>query len=220
MMPLGVLASARAAAGASLTLAWAGIVSEANPTSTTTFPTVQTGTAASDRTVLVTIAASGGSASAVTALTVTIGGVAATVDGFTVAASGFMATAHVALPTGTTAAVVVTQTGGWASRIIVGSWSVTGGTPVYVANARVSYADTAAHTLTTASQAGGFVVAHTIGGNGAKAWTDVTSRWDQLLEAWSSGADATTTGATHGVTVQESANAGAAYSVQAVTFGV
>lgn len=107
MIPLGVLASARYAAGGGIT--FLGSSSTGTDGSTQTFAGVPFGTPSATREIIVCIGTGSGPAQSVTS--VTIGGIAATIDQVAAAGIGGSAIARAAVPTGTTGTVVATCTG-------------------------------------------------------------------------------------------------------------
>jgi hypothetical protein len=120
------------------------------------------------------------------------------------------------VPTGTTANVVVTMSGTAPSRLGVGTWAVTGAPSLaLVDNDAAMFTDAAANSLTLDAVADGVVIAHAHGGAADHTWTNLTERYDELVENGFSGADAATTTTSHTVTVQKAA---ATYTLQAVTY--
>ena len=160
---------------------------------TYTFSSQNIGTAAESRHVIVSVSSLADGLGSTSISSITIGGVAATVvvsqasgDG------GFAGLAIAAVPTGTTADVVVTMSN-LQGRMAVGIWAaydLASATPV----------DTAASTADPASlnvdvQAGDVLVAAIYNNTNATAtWTGATERFDDLVEgAEYSGADYTAT---------------------------
>lgn len=154
------------------------------------------GTAASDR--LVIVAVHWDASSSRTISSATIGGVAATVavqkinSGATPTGVGLI---YAAVPTGTTATVAVTMSGG-VVRMGIGLWTLTGhlsNTPTTTNSSENASSGTSLSASVTPS-AGGVVVAAFSANNGGinVAWTNVTECYDDNLEAGgteASGAD-------------------------------
>jgi hypothetical protein len=123
--PAVVVTTGVAATG--LVATYTGNASNGTPTNPHTFTAAAIGTAAADRHVIV--AATWSTAASVTNITgITVGGVAATIDATYYNATGprGCTIARAAVPTGTTANVVVTMSGAVPSRLGVGTWAVTG----------------------------------------------------------------------------------------------
>jgi hypothetical protein len=204
-------------AATGLVATYTGNASNGTPTNPHTFTAAAIGTAAADRHVIV--AATWSTAASVTNITgITVGGVAATIDATYYNATGprGCTIARAAVPTGTTANVVVTMSGAVPSRLGVGTWAVTGAPSLaLVDNDAAMFTDAAANSLTLDAVADGVVIAHAHGGAADHTWTNLTERYDVLVENGFSGADAATTTTSHTVTVQKAA---ATYTLQAVTY--
>jgi chitodextrinase len=203
-------------AATGLVATYAGNASNGTPTKPHTFTAAAIGTASADRHVIVAATWSGGGTTNITGITV--GGVAATIDATYYNATGprGCVIARAAVPTGTTADVVVTMSGTAPSRLGVGTWAVTGAPSlVLVDNDANMFTDAAANSLTLTAVADGVVIAHAHGGAADHTWTNLTERYDVLVENGFSGADAATTTTSHTVTVQKAA---ATYTLQAVTY--
>ena len=125
MIPLGVLASARRAAGGggSLTADFVGATTSGADGTSYTFTDVAIGAAASDRTVVVAFGARSAASPNVTG--VTIAGVTATIDHQAVTSGSLVCFAHAEVPAGTTGTVVVSLSSS-AVRAGLGVWRVTG----------------------------------------------------------------------------------------------
>ncbi|HVM18494.1 MAG TPA: hypothetical protein VM307_00880 [Egibacteraceae bacterium] len=165
---------------------------------TYTFASQNLGAAASDRHIIVSVHSRAGGTSAMSIVSVTVGGVAATIvrqqrnAGTDTSMAGL---AIAAVPSGTTGDVVVVFSTAQA-RCAIALWRATGISPTPT-DARDSTA--VAPTATLDVQAGGFIVgAATVSGadgTSSTAWTNTNKRYDVLVESVTliSGADATFT---------------------------
>ena len=155
-----------------------------------TYSNVSIGTASADRIVVISLAY----ASATGSVSVSVGGNSATlITRETMGVSSWVALFYVAIPTGTTANVVVSGTSatGW-SRI--GSYSIYGAGGVVDSGE----ASTNPATINLSGQNGGVIIAASISGGGSPVttWTNATKNYDAVLTTtfFSSGASDTTGG--------------------------
>lgn len=166
------------------------------------------GPAATGRRVIVGISARwAGGARTVSA---TIGGVAATLIAPASSPSNFALTviAIAEIPTGTTADVAVTFSGGSVQTCGIGVWSATG-LALDTPNASGTSTTSGGPSLSISTLSGGFVVAvfSANSGSGSVAWTGVNERYDSVPEAGfnPSGGDAVTVGGNLTVTAANTA---------------
>lgn len=179
MIPLGVLASAYVApAGGGAGVEYIGIEENtaynANPYTLTDVPI---GPAATDRILILAVM----TRNATYATSVTVGGISATGDNvYTGGNTGDWRVEHwrAAVPTGTTADVVVTWSGGVTAGTGVAVYSITGYT-VAVADAGYSTSLTPSTTVTATS--GGLIIAtagYSINAGATCAWTGVNEDFE------------------------------------------
>jgi len=170
-------------------------------TTTFTYAGQSIGTATTDRYVVIGTMAAGGGGAGVTVSSITVGGIAATIvvqrNGNSGASNAVTALAIAAVPTGTTATVVVTYSATQA-RSAIGVWSCTGLVTPDPISTNSSVANPSSLTLSTYS--GGFAIGM-VGQNAVStaAWTNLTERFDSTVDsALYSGADSngTTSGST------------------------
>lgn len=188
MIPVGILGSARVAAGSTVrTLTFQTSVADIGNLSTYTYTGVPIGSADATRSVLVVgITRTGGGNVAIGAAT--IGGVAATRDvGLAAVNDVFVLRANV--PTGTTADVVI-PLGTSATRCHIGVWTVTGG-PIALAGTATSTVRPSVLDV-TAIAAGDMAVAGamTNAGPTSTTWANANERFDAVAEIPYTGADA------------------------------
>lgn len=160
---------------------------------TYTFSSVAIGTAATDRLVIVAVYWESGSGS-ISLASGTIGGVTADIS---ITRSGSIACALMTarVPTGTTATITVTLSGG-ATKCAIGVWSATG---VVSATPDATGDDVGAGSVSaqmTVPESGFLIAAAVSAATGGVVWGDATERFDASLESsiQYSGADVTTAG--------------------------
>lgn len=170
-----------------------------SPTGTNpyTYSGLAIGAAAGSRVVHCLISVRGATV-APTLSSATIGGVAAVVNKLQQDASGAkysIAIISAAVPTGTTANVVITwsETG---DRQYVGVWSSTGLSSTTAHATAASDSDTSPDSVSLATLNGGFGIFGEVGNNNAASmtWANATERFEQTGGGSLSGADATTNG--------------------------
>lgn len=145
-------------------------------TTTTTFPAHAIGTAAADRYVLVGAQMNIGTARSITSIT--IGGNAAslTATGSSVRCSAF---GILAVPTGTTANIVVTWSGSGSGHCRIGVWNINGGLLSVTPTSTSNDTDGAVSVLV---DAGGVAFAIASGSNNTTGtWTGVTEDYDTAV---------------------------------------
>ncbi len=175
-IPLGILASARhAAGGGALVGTFLQAAGDAANLTTYTFASQNLGAAAADRHILVAVACR--SAGTITLSGVTVAGVSATIDQQITSAGTTVAIARAAVPTGATGDVVVTFSGG-AVRAVVALVRLTGGTPT------VSGANAGTTSATATTVANGYtLVTYAAGGLGSTSVTNITEEWNISVES-------------------------------------
>ncbi len=214
--PLGIIASARVAAGGGApVIDFTASATNGTDAATQTYSAVNLGTAHADRHVIVCIAW-GSTSRALTS--VTIGGVTATIDQVSATAAGMAAIVRAAVPTGATGDIVISW-GGAIARSIIG---------VYATRAAVTVAATATLTGDGSSSAqaaaaitnpaGGHVIACGYTFTTALSWSaSVTSDHASTVETvWGGSAHTTTTGAltiTAGASTSNDAVCAVAYTL-------
>jgi hypothetical protein len=156
----------------------ASAVSTSNLT-TYTFSSQAIGTATSDRKIVIAVTADGGSARV---STLTVGGVSATVADNTIAAGADdMEVWQAAVPSGTTADVVVVWSTG-VSRCGVGLFAVAGA-PLRLYDVSTDVTNSGALTTTISCPAGGVIIgAAQNGANASYTWAGITERYDETIE--------------------------------------
>ncbi|HET7741055.1 MAG TPA: hypothetical protein VFL67_10440 [Mycobacterium sp.] len=196
---IGIFASARVAAGSSITATFQQATVDPSNLSSYTFASQAIGTASATRRVVVALT----TASSLTVSSATIGGISATIDATTtLSGTARLAIISAVVPTGTTASVVVNLSGS-AAYMGIGLWTLDNGSP-----SGGTAADTVTPiTLTTTTVSGGVVIAvtHNTGVSvSAFTWTNATGRWTLDTESGTetfSGADGPATGTSTAVSV-------------------
>ncbi|WP_448005333.1 hypothetical protein [Agromyces bauzanensis] len=206
-MRAGIVASAGKHLSSGITGTYQATVYDEEDRATYTFSAQPIGAAASSRRVVVAIGCR--HSSGITLNTVTIGGVAATKDVTKIEAGGINETviASAVVPTGTTADVVVTFTGGSAVRCTIGVWTLTGGSPATTAIA----AETDPTSLTLSTSSGDFVVA-AVTAQVTVVWSGASERFNtsETGNTHVSGADAVASGASTVISVDPGGTTGIA----------
>jgi hypothetical protein len=200
----GFMARTEAAASGPASVTYITKVEDISNTSPYTFTGASIGSEAADRIVVVAVA-SEGTGGAITIDSVTIGGNAATLavknstNGRTVAGIYYLA-----VPSGTTATIVVTISTGSPQRCVIGIWNVNGaasGTPYDTDTASNNTGGSTTTTLSGLDFADNSVgiCCSTHGDGGAVSWTNATERYDTATAEGNhraSGADLTQATAT------------------------
>lgn len=184
-------------------LVWTDSKSSASATSPHSFTSTATGTAAPSREVFVAVY--NGVVSAVT-----VGGISATL---VESASSSLTLWRAAVPTGTTATVEVTFTGG-GGRLLISVWAaynLLSTTPFDTASYAASSTPASNHSTTIDTAGGGILIAAAAAvitsGDGGPSWTGATLSDSEILDVGStdfvlSAANSEGTAAATGVTVQ------------------
>ena len=165
---------------------------------TYTFTGQSIGSEASDRRVHVIFHSFGNSRTIVTA---SIGGVSADITVQVNSSSALVGLLTALVPTGTTADIIVTLSGG-ASKAGIGVWTSTGLTANTATDTGTSIASPGTDSL--ASAVGGFCISGMSNGTtGTVSWTNISEQYDVQVgdDSRRSGASISTTGATISPTV-------------------
>lgn len=186
------------------TVTWTDSASSASATSPHTFTSRAIGTALATREVFVAVY--NGTTSAVT-----VGGISASLVAS--AASSTLTLWRASVPTGTTADIVVTFTGG-GGRLLISVWAaynLTSTTPFGTASYFASSTPATNHSTTIDTAGGGILIAVAAAvitsGNGGPSWTGATFRDHEILDVGSidfvlSSADSENSAAATGATLQ------------------